>query len=175
MNSKDFLKDAIAPIQPIGTAGTNAGGSALDQAISDVNTPKQPGAIKQAINSLTGDFADDPAAGGYTSSKAGNALGRIGAGAAKIAGQGVSAANKAIELGRQTSMTGSAFSNKIGTQAQADAAFTPGASKNISANPNAPDADMIEYLKSASGGQPLRQATGNAGLDTLLKNAGLLK
>jgi hypothetical protein len=179
MKSKEFIKDAIAPIGKIGAdtappataTAAPQGTSALDQEVGQA-VAQPPGLIKQGINKLTAPI-NDPAATQNTQSKVGSAIARTVGGVANAATAGLGVAGDAIKLGQQTSMTGSAGSNTLGTQAAANRAGS--GSKPSAVNPNNPDPELIDQLKSAAGNQPLSQSTGNPGIDQLLRNAGLVR
>jgi hypothetical protein len=52
---------------------------------------------------------------------------------------------------------------------------TPQQQQQIAYQAGQTNPQIGQYLKSAAGNQPLKQATGNPGVDAVLKNVGLLK
>ena len=91
----------------------------------------------------------------------GNFVGKAVAGAANLAGQGVKGLGGALGQGFHKSLTGSSFGQLGGNQ-------------ELPYQANKIDPKVANYLKQAAKGQPLKQGTGNAEFDAMLKNAGLL-
>jgi hypothetical protein len=98
----------------------------------------------------------------YNQSKVGNFIGKAVAGTANQAGQGVKGLGGALGQGFNKSLTNTSFGQLGGNQ-------------ELPYQANKIDPKVAAYLKKAAGGQPLKQGTGNAEFDAMLKNAGLLK
>lgn len=103
----------------------------------------------------------------YNQSKVGNFIGKTVAGTANLAGRGVKGLSGALGAGFDKSM---ANGHSFGGIAGGGSAFS-----GIPYQANNVDPKVANYLKQAAKGQPLKQATGNAEFDAMLKNAGLLK
>jgi len=103
----------------------------------------------------------------YNQSKVGNFVGKTVAGAANLAGKGVKGLGGALGAGFGKSMaSGYSFGSGLGGGS---------VSSGIPFKDGQVDPKVADYIKKASKGQPVANKTGNDGIDTLLKNAGLLK
>jgi len=103
----------------------------------------------------------------YNQSKVGNFVGKTVAGAANLAGQGIQGLSGALGAGFNKSLAGG-YSFGAGPGGGTVAGGIPFKDGQI-------DPKVADYIKKASKGQPVANKTGNDGIDTLLKNAGLLK
>jgi hypothetical protein len=100
--------------------------------------------------------------------KVSNFVGKAAIGTVNKLGGVAGGLNKALQTGRQSGLGGVsvAYKGPPGEQ-QKD--------RPLGGDTAPDDSQVVDHLKKAANNQPLKQATGNQGIDTLLKNAGLLK
>jgi len=200
MKSKEFIQDSVLdnmvaqvkqpktpplgtatpPPAPPGTANTKLAANASDAEIKAwmaANPGQQlPGTTQTTVQtpykynqSKVGNFISGQV--GKNSPPPTTVGGKIAQGAANAvsptnilnkATSAVSGLGSALGQGFNKSLTGTSFGQLGGNQ-------------ELPYQANKIDPKVADYLKKAAGGQPLKQGTGNAEFDAILKNAGLLK
>jgi len=172
MRSKEFIRDSVldnmvAQVKqpktpPPGTANTELAANASDAEIrawmaanpgkaapGTTHTTAVPGApIDDIIDQAGADTQD-----------------------AKLSTAGLKAATGFMQGLKQ----GSKMPTVAGGIHQSSYGKTPQQQQQIAYQAGQTNPQIGQYLKSAAGNQPLKQATGNPGVDAVLKNVGLLK
>jgi hypothetical protein len=100
--------------------------------------------------------------------KVSNFVGKAAIGTVNKIGSLAGGLNAALQAGKSAGLGGVSVAYKGPPEEQQK-------DRPLGGNKAPDDSQVVDHLKNTANNQPLKQATGNQGIDTLLKNAGLLK